>query len=225
MDDDTLMLHYEQLSIGQRPTLGLTKGETKADVIRYCSNLIRYIVKLCRWTPQEAVIKMTPQMMQSLHLDQVYRELYIRGLIEPGIDKKTDFRYLAHIAYPQEIPYSLRDRTLKVYEDVLSGKIGKFPKYFFDEKYGQTRAAICLLEAVKGMNVTSIEELYAFFANTPAAKKMLVGARLYSVCQTLYEDPLSYLHYSLIDAQKNDFLFSFYKFTNLLKQIEAEGNA
>lgn len=206
MDKDTVILRYEELSIGKRPTLRIY-GSSDRDYIESCIVLIKYIIKLCGWTPQEAADNMTPSMMQKMHVDKIYKILAEHGGVEPGIRQKTDFRYLAWLAYPDVVDYNLRERTLKVYRNLMTGRIKKFPVRFFEGKYGQTKAAYCLREAVLSLHASSIQELYEIFSDPVRAKNIIRHARLTNVCGQFYRTPLDFFHYSLSDTQKNEDLY------------------
>ena len=64
--------------------------------------------------------------------------------------------------------------------------------------------------------------MYMFFADTPQAIKFLKSVKLKTPLDLLYASPLEYMHESLPESQKDEFLFKFAEFTQMDKKLKGK---
>lgn len=171
------------------------------------------------WDPFALRDHLTKDILKKLKLTQLIR--YIS--FPPELNSKKDFFYIIWKLYPQTINFSENDLILKVYKNLLSGKIQRFPKEFFTGIYGLERARLCLQYMIEEyIQVSSIEELYELFSSENIIT-LLEKYKLRSICEDSFLDPLEFLHYSLPEKQKSEFLYNFYIFMRK-KEAPIENN-
>lgn len=197
--------------------------------------LVRYAIeRILHYTPYEAERILTYKMLENLKLMD-YIDSYVTFLA--GLNVYTEekrkngkkyknrdlskeaitIKYLLNKCYPQQIKFNKVDYIKKIYERVLDKEI-TYPKGFFQEKNdGQICACVCLTYFVSrflvGSKAKNVYELYEIFSNKAQATKLLKKYSLYKPLKDLYGgDTLAFLHYSLPDKQRSDFLFRYYKF-------------
>ena len=121
--------------------------------------------------------------------------------------------------------YTLRELTLKVFDNVLQGMLIKYPKGFFLKLHGEINKDICFNYAIEqNLHPGTIEEIYKFFSDKKKALQFLEKYRLVDIYREQYSDPLDMLHDCLNSFQKNALLYQFYKFNKSLKEEIRLGN-
>lgn len=174
-----------------------------------------------KWDPFVLRDHLTVTILEKLKLKQFLR--YIP--FPPELDPKRDLFYIVWKIYPQTIHFSDNDLILKVYKDLLSGVIKRFPKEFFTGIYGITRAGLCLQYMIEQyVQVASISELYKLFSSQEGIS-LLRKYKLLPVCEDSFRDPIDYLHYALPAKQKDDFLYSYYSFEYEKRKVLEEESA
>ncbi len=183
--------------------------------------LIKYAIeRILYFTPSEAVALITPDILNKLKLTPMINQ-YVR--FPAGLPEDRKITYLVYLCYPKKVSFSMKEWYKEVFENVLKapekGKKNAFPKDFFTGKEGLNASCVCLQHVITTfLDVDSIEELYHMFGNPDIINPLLKKYRLAGACKTLhYNDPIEYLHYSLVDEQKDYFLFYFYEYK---KQLE-----
>lgn len=171
--------------------------------------LFRFAIEnILNWKPADIVSSLDINTIKNLHLLVPYKYL----MFPDELNKQKDCFYVAHLLYPNEIPYSTRDSVIISYQKVLSQENGKFTKNFFSGSEGDLRACICLQYLLKEyLSFPSVEEIYYFFS-TAKALSTLKHYRLSVVCSEYYESPLEFVHSALPETQKNELYFQYYRF-------------
>ncbi len=178
-------------------------------------NLFRYVMEaILHWTPQDIEKKLDINIIKELHLLLPYKYL----IFPEELNKRKDCFYVAHLLYPEEIPYNVRNVVLNSYQKILSQENSRLSKNFFLGAEGELRACICLQYVLQEyLLFTSIEEVYYFFS-TPKAMRVLRQFRLSGICNDLFDSPLEFVHCALPTAQKNELYYQFYRFETALRE-------
>lgn len=172
----------------------------------------RYAVtRLLKWTPQQALKYLTADIVNMLRLDKTFPAINYN----PKRDYAQDYRFVLQYAFPGIITFNKTDETISEYERFA--KIGvwandkeqyRCPKNFFLNNEGIARASILFNYVISlYLGDMTIEELYAFFANTKKSKKWLKEKQLDIPLDVIYTDPLEYLHFSLPADSRDELLF------------------
>lgn len=210
MDREVLYYEYEQLLLGNKQTYSpyyFKYGDDTAESHALC--IIKYALeKYLRWSPYDVQNHFNHEISQIMKLEPLMK--YITFPSE--LDKDTDYYYFATLLYPNIIKFTTKDLVLRVYKDVLSGKLCKFPKEYLSGTQGMYKAGICLQYMLnQHCTFKSVREMYEFFAGTEGVR-MLREYRLSAICNEIYEHPIDYLHESLPEAQKDDYWYNYYRF-------------
>lgn len=161
-----------------------------------------------RWTPEKTAESLNYNVIELMKLDGILK--YLR--FPPEVDIKKDFFYIAHMLYPYKIKFNQKKLMLEVYKKVLRRELIKFPKEFMTGSIGVVRACVCFQYMMEQyLHFSSIESAYRFFYS-PNGAKALRKYRLFSVCRDMFESPVEFLHKSLPDGQKDEFLYNYYSF-------------
>lgn len=209
MDEAIAIERYEKHILGKK---GITLHGTAQEKEQAAKDIIHYaIAGILEWTPEEASEHMTPEIVDALKLRKIMRHIHF----PIDIDAEKDIDYLACIAYPQ-YTYNIKQQILRVYERVQKGELDRFPKKIFEGARGREKAAILLSEFIsKNMIVESVEQLYEKFADSAAMNTKLRKAKMFSAARKLYATPLDYLHNSLPDDVRDDFLYSVWQYASV----------
>lgn len=187
----------------------ITNEKIALEVMRYS---FKYYMK---WKPEQ-IQKISFELLKKLSLDSLLA--YIDFPDGINRNKKESLLYLMAVLYPREYSYSLEERTIDVFKDVLEVTDQKFPRNWFFGVQGKQRLCICLNYVVSQyLSIESIEALYAFFSKKGIVS-FLQKYKLYSHQRRIYDTPVDFLHDMLEDSQKNFFLHDYYKFMYLLKK-------
>lgn len=207
---------YEAMLLGQR-RLSLNgsiqeKEKAACDIIHYA------VAELLGWSKEEAEEHLTMKIIRKLKIDKVYK--YIR--FPNDVDPTKDVDYIAYLAYP-DTPYNYRKQVLRVYRRILNGLDERFPSKIFNGQNGKEKGAILLSEFINNsLIVTSMEDLYEQFADMSLMNNKFRMAKIYSAAKKMYPTPLDYLHYSLPEGERDDFLYAFWQYKSVFKMHEAE---
>lgn len=223
MDNKSLIIEYENLLLNQSASRELSTyyfaGDTKEKektVILLCQYLI---TEIFHWDVKQAKISLTWDILQKFALDKIILK-YIT--FPPGIDPKTDMFYLLHLCFPKEVRFDERAHVINIYTKVLNEE-SRFPKDFFEGIKGMGRACICLQHMIsRYMVFHSIEELYDMFGDTKYINKVLTKYKLKKASSLLFHLPVDYLHYSLSENQRDEFLHQFYCFEKSFKDAQKQ---
>lgn len=108
---------------------------------RICDLIHHLVEDILKITPEEALTQVTVKKLKEHNLDCLLR--YVNKPVE--LDK-NDASHLIIYAYKGKVPRpSQRELTIKMYNKVLAGKLGNFPKnYFIDGLRGEEKAKYCI---------------------------------------------------------------------------------
>lgn len=184
--------------------------------------VIKYAVEIfLHWTPEEVKNYLNKDVIEDMKLKRVMS--YIS--FPPGLDPNKDYWYIAHMLYPDELPFSMEDVTLFVYKRLLrgieSGKSVKIPKFMFDNHDGRQRAQLCFRYLLSHyIPFKTPEDAYAFFASSRGEQELnKYGLTL--VWKNIFGSPVSFLHNSLPQEKRNDFLYHYYEFQYRYREMNS----
>lgn len=213
-----LLYEYQLLLLGKIPSIqpdlfdGEPKQKEKAaiDIVRYA------IEQLLRWTPKEMAAKFNKEVITKLKLTKIIS--YIS--FPPEADKKRDYFVYAHKLYPNIIPMDLYTLTILTYNKVHQKHLVKFPKGFFDDNLGRTRALLCMNYALtRDGQFSSKSDLYKAFTETRGSQ-FIQKHRLDLARRLSWEHPIDYAHEALARNDRDDMWYNYYKLWYLYKQTE-----
>lgn len=221
-----LLYEYQLLLMGQIPSIqpDLFDGEPKQKE-QAALSIIKYAVEnLLRWTPKEMASKFNSEVIAKMKLNKIVS--YV--VFPPEADKTRDYFVYAHKLYPDKIPMNLYTLTVLTYNKVHQKHLVKFPKGFFDDNLGRTRALLCMNYALsRDGNFSSKKELYKAFTETTGAQ-FIQRHRLDLARRLSWEYPIDYVHESLSQNDKDEMWYHYYKFKAIMRQtqksMEAESN-
>lgn len=207
------LYEYELILTGKRKNYqcSFTGGPTQ-QLIEFGNIWRCAITKILKWTPEQAVLFLTEDIIRQLKLDKTYRAIDI-GKNDFVYDSKRMLQY----AFPDKVKYSFTNETIDVYEQILRNDknitdkkdklFNKFPKSFFIDRYGEKRASILLNYAVgKYLGHLTSEEKYNFFASKNAMR-WLTQMKLNQIIGVMYENPLEYYHEALCYDERDELLY------------------
>lgn len=175
--------------------------------------VIKIALKYCfetylQWTPEQVRECLTPELVKRMHIEGLINRIPC----PPELNAKTELYYVAWWLYPETQNVSTPELMIKVYDDLLSEKITKFPKGYFDGILGLIHAKAIFLTMVKRyLSFDGPESMYAFFADTKQSKPIMKKYRLSVPLRELFDSPLDYLHEALPESQKREDLYQQYK--------------
>lgn len=175
------------------------------------------IERYLKWTPMQAYSMFNYALAKKMKLHPLILHIIFPAELSPT----KDLWYIIHKIYPAVIKLDERTLITDMYSRILSGELRKFPNdYFFDIK-GSIRAGVCLQYILEHYILyNSIEEMYYSFSCTNKIRLVLSKYKLGNVYTLFFDTPLDYLHYSLPDSQRSDFLYQYYKFKETYDKIK-----
>ncbi len=204
MNTSTLIMEYEEMLLGKRSsfTPAVLQSSTPDASI---AALLRYVFRdLLGWSPGEAKEGISEELLLQLHLEKAVKCIRF----PPELDPQKDLFYLAHLAFPKELPLDKASFILSAYKRILSGELPKIPKNFFQNAEQELYVAVCLQYALNTFcTAGSIRELYRFFADEPKCRAFLKKARLDTVCGDFFEHPLDMLQMALPKSQRDTCMY------------------
>lgn len=215
-----LLYEYQLLLLGKIPSIqpDLFDGEPQQKE-KAAIEIVRYAVEqLLRWTPKEMAAKFNKEVIMQLKLNKIVS--YIT--FPPEADKHRDYFVYAHKLYPNVIPMDLYTLTILTYNKVHQKRLVKFPKGFFDDNLGRTRALLCMNHALaKDGNFSSKKELYKAFTET-AGTQFIQKHRLDLARRLSWELPIDYVHDALSKNDRDEMWYHYYKFHLLMKLAQRD---
>lgn len=207
---------YEKHLMGKER---ISLNGSDADKERAAKDIIHYAVaELLGWDAKQTEEHITWDIVKAMKLDNIFK--YIT--FPPDIDLRVDIDYVACLAFPKHT-YNAKNQVMRVYRRLLAGEEERFPKKIFEGARGKEKAAILLNEFIAtNVSVASIDELYERFSDMPRMNNKFRRAKIFSAARKIYPTPLDYLHNSLSEGDKDDFLYAFYQFKSVEKIAEAE---
>lgn len=216
---DTLLYEYDNILIGKKNVYSdIYFKKNKANSQKNALAVMRYaFTRYLRWTPEAISEKMTKQIMIKLHLQPLMK--YIDYPVE--YDKERDYFYLVSLVFGSKL--TMRDQTIHIYEEILSGRRRKYPIDYFLGSDGMVRAGLCLQYVVSNfLYFTSANDMYSFFA-CEEGYVCLRKYRLLNACRESFDTPVDFLHFALPLSQRNMFFFYYYKFKFLKEMMTPTG--
>lgn len=209
-----LLNEYDQILLGnQKKFSGIyfsfaeNVNETMAlTVFKYA--LERYL----KWSPAQAYSMLSAEIIKQMHLTPLLTHIHSFPV---ELNRKSDLWYIVHRIYPHVVPLNQRLLITSLMSRIIENKTAKFPEDYFFSDDGDIKACVCLQYVLEQYLIfKDIADMYKFFSDTTLANKSLQQYSLLNVYKIFYETPLDYLHASLPDSQKDDFLYHYYTFTN-----------
>lgn len=215
-----LLVEYDDIIIGKRTGFSDTFFNKESSVSsKNALKVIRYAFKrYLRWSKDAIGERMTPELMERLHLQELMR--FIDYPVE--YDREKDYFYLANLIFsPQKI--TLRDKTIHIYERILDGDQAKYPKDYFSGSDGYVRAGICFQYMIDHfVSFSTFNELYSIFSSEEGYV-LLKKYKLLNACKEIFETPVDFLNFALPDSQKNKFYYNYYRFKYGREMINENG--
>jgi hypothetical protein len=215
-----LLYEYQLLLLGRIPSIqpDLFDGEARQKE-RAALDIVRYAVEnLLRWSPKEMAAKFNDEVITRLKLTKIVS--YIT--FPPEADKKRDYFVYAHKLYPHIIPMNLYTLTILTYNNVHEKHLVKFPKGFFDDNLGRTRALLCMNHALSSdRTVRTKQELYKMFTET-TGMQFIQRHRLDLARRLSWETPLDFMHESLAPNDRDEMWYHYYKLKMKMRQVQKE---
>ncbi|MDR0287529.1 MAG: hypothetical protein LBI03_07500 [Clostridiales bacterium] len=213
---------YEDLLIGNRSSMSTYYfSYNENGNMRLALQIMKYAFDTyLHWPPDQLRDCLTMEVIDRLRLSSIIK--YIIFPVE--LDNTKDLFYIAWKLYPGTVHFSEKDLILRVYKNLLEKKIQKYPKEFFDGRYGSIRAQVCLRFLIEQfLPFSSIEELYKYFS-TQKCVKVLRIYKLIAACRDLFDTPVEYLHKSLPKEQQNQFLYRYYDFVLRIDEQKSQAD-
>ncbi len=205
-----IVMEYDDSLLGLRPPISTYYFDKDAFAnSNLALELIKYAVETrLKWDPYQIREYLTMDILKFLKLDHVYK--FIK--FPPELDSKTDMFYIAWALYPETQNRTYEELELRPYKALLNNEISKLPVGFFSDFDGLRRAGNCLIYVIENYHpFESKFDMYEFFS-TFEAKKFLKKMKLNRFCNTLYDNPLEYLHCSLSENEASNLFYSFFYF-------------
>lgn len=192
MTTEEICYEYEQVIAGKRMTYSpeIFSDKSKKEQEKTALAFIKVILeKYLHWTPEESFHYLNKKIIEEMKIKPLIR--YISFSFEFNIDE--DCCLIVAKIYPQKFPIDAVEQTKEIYEKVLSGKLCRYPKCFFEGRDGQMRALFCLKHAINNFgNFSGPDELYKYFKEH--GKEFLKENKLWDAYIMNYDDPVEYLH-------------------------------
>lgn len=169
--------------------------------------IMRYAFEhLVRWTPKEVMENMDAEIIDKLKLRDLINRLEI-----PPYYNRDDYYFYAHLMYPNERFLDEESMIRKQYEDILSGKVQRFPRGFIEGDDGEKRISICFRYILEKEGFKSIEDIYNFFS-TAEGNKLLKKYNLDIAKRNHFEKTIDFVHATLSENQRDDDLYHYLRF-------------
>ena len=207
---ESAIADYEDVLVGKKRSMsGYYFSYNAGGNMKLALSIMRYAFDTyLKWPAEQLRDCLTPEIMQRFKLQALIR--YIA--FPPELNNKTDMFYIVWLLYPATVHFNEIELVLRIYKDVLSKKLPKYPKEFFDGRSGIYRAQVCLRYAIEQtLQFNSVEGIYEYFIS-PQCTPFLRQQRLLLICKELFDSPLAFLHTTLPKEQQSDFLYYYYDF-------------
>lgn len=208
-----ILKEYEEVLVGAKSALPTIYFSEKSNQKTTCDFLIYVFEGILGWNFEDVRDRLNENIIKKLKLERAINSLEF----PPELDPKTDLWYVSCLLYPDVCRYDKDRHIIATYEKILSGKLPRFPKWFFSDYDGDVNASLCLNYALsKNFPNKTIPELYELFSS-PRAISFLNDMKLLQPCSHYYETPLDMLHNSLCDEEKDEYRYYLFRLKNILK--------
>lgn len=207
VDPTYYLKEYDDVLMGRRKTFS-SALMAKEQGPHMCAELLRNIFSIyLHWTPVDVREKLTPEVVHRLKIAPLIKRIPC----PPEVDPSKEMYYVAWYLYPETRNIQEPELIIKLYTDILEGKVKKFPGGYFDGNDGYLRAHILFLTMVREYlpPFENLDALYRFFAS-PEGKNCIVRYKLVVPLHELYGSALAFLHDSLPWVQKDEYLYQRY---------------
>ncbi len=205
---EPIIYEYEEVLLGKKAIICLDFFQKNAKELneKQALAVFRYAFEVyLRWSPIQIRENITKELLEKMKLTQLIRYLQFPAEINP----EKDCYYIANIMYPYLLDIDFKKNVLHVFKESLKNK-EKLPKEFLSEAIGEIRANICMQYILsEKMYFETTEELYYYFYSKKGIQE-LKKYKLYGAIGNFYNSPLEFMHFSLPQAQKNEFLYHYY---------------
>lgn len=215
----TLISNYELYLLDDSHKLNLQfDNMSKQDAV---IQLVTYAINnILHYTPEEAASLFTEVVSEKLKLKKQI-DTFVH--FPAGLNKNEKIRYLVSLCFPKKVYFNFKKYAINIYKEV-SENGGSYPNMFFSNEFKEQSASLCLTYAITRdltpQKLNSIEELYAFFADTKKATDYLKKVRLdVPLKKIYYEDTLKFLHFSLEERNQKYFLYEYFDYLNTVQGI------
>lgn len=215
MTDQDIFYEYERVLLGRRKNYAseIFSGNSAAGKEEIALHFFRCVMeKYFGWTPEEAYHNLNKEIMDKMRLTPLLR--FIR--FPPEFDPSNDCFYIVAKAYPDKFHVDEVKQTRIIYDRVLSGKISRFPKGFFENRGGYMRALFCLQYAIGEFTAFQTpEEMYKYFAYHGVI--FLRKYKLWDAFRMNFRGrhPLDYLNECMDTYSKYEYSFIYAKYSVL----------
>ncbi len=223
--ESTVIYEYEEILLGKKSSFLSCLGDDEKngsmsvvpmkEIKRRIGYVWRYAIEnLLGWTPQQALVYITDDIVKQLCLDKTLKKI--------GFNFKKEYaghyEFVLQYAFPNEIRFDVREQAISEWERWRHGDRSghwknkkqkyKYPKNFFSDIYGIDRANY-LMKHVVGMYLSdkSLKDQYLFFADKKDSRKFLSKHNLAKPIGIVYNTPLDYFHNALSPFERDNFLY------------------
>lgn len=213
---DSLQYEYDEILLGNKKVFSnvFFTGDKLLDN-DIALSIIRYVVECyLHWSPQDTRNLFDSSVIKQYKLKTVYAKV----IFPSELDKRTDYFYLAVLFYPNKVNISEEEITIRIFEDVMQGRMKRFPKNFFVGTKGNDKLALCLKHLLE---VTSafddVTDIYKFI-NSKDGVRLLIDNKLYKYIIANFVTVNNAITYALPQTQSNELLSNYYNIKELIQR-------
>lgn len=213
---DSLQYEYDEILLGNKKVFSnvFFTGDKLLDN-DIALSIIRYVVECyLHWSPQDTRNLFDSSVIKQYKLKTVYAKV----IFPSELDKRTDYFYLAVLLYPNKVNISEEEITIRIFEDVMQGRMKRFPKNFFVGTKGNDKLALCLKHLLE---VTSafddVTDIYKFI-NSKDGVRLLIDNKLYKYVIANFVTVNNAITYALPQTQSNELLSNYYNIKELIQR-------
>lgn len=218
MDRESVLYEYEMILLGKKKSYSYSFSGTEKECKEAFGYIWNYvIIHLLKLQPDQVPLYLTKEIIFLLHLESTFKHIDR----QIGTVKNINYPYLLSIAFPDQYSYDIRKQCRDELDHVM--KIGKYagepgkhqwPKNFFKGASGVQRAEIILYYILTSyFEWNTISQMYEYFSDTKRGMSFLKKYHLQNNAKILFNNsPLEYMHYSIPDDWKNEFLYENYSY-------------
>lgn len=213
---DSLQYEYDEILLGNKKVFSnvFFTGDKLLDN-DIALSIIRYVVECyLHWSPQDTRNLFDRSVIKQYKLKTVYAKV----IFPSELDKRTDYFYLAVLLYPNKVNISEEEITIRIFEDVMQGRMKRFPKNFFVGTKGNDKLALCLKHLLE---VTSafddVTDIYKFI-NSKDGVRLLIDNKLYKYIIANFVTVNNAITYALPQTQSNELLSNYYNIKELIQR-------
>lgn len=213
---DSLQYEYDEILLGNKKVFSnvFFTGDKLLDN-DIALSIIRYVVEYyLHWSPQDTRNLFDSSVIKQYKLKTVYAKV----IFPSELDKRTDYFYLAVLLYPNKVNITEGEITIRIFEDVMEGRMKRFPKNFFVGTKGNEKLALCLKHLLE---VTSafddVTDIYKFI-NSKDGVRLLIDNKLYKYIIANFVTVNNAITYALPETQSNELLSNYYNIKELIQR-------